>query len=327
VLDPSRVEGLPGIWKYRHTFDLDLDRPFITLGEGDTPLIEDPVWKGEVFYKLESLNPTGSFKDRATAVLASVLHQRGIRDAVEDSSGNAGASFAAYAARAGIQARIFVPATASGPKRRQIEAYGADLIPVDGPRSAAAEAVRREAAGGCAYASHAYLPFGNPGLSTIAYEIHDQLHQSPGTIIAPVGHGSLLLGIGRGFFALQHAGVVQNVPALVGVQVKACPPVYMRYSRGDDVESIPEDTTLAEGVRVRTPVRGEALVGIICDMSGTMVVVGEGEILPGREALARRGLYVEPTSAIVWNAFEQVRSVFPAPYVIVLSGSGLKYSG
>jgi len=304
---------------------VDPARPFVTLGEGNTPLIEDRIWQDEVFYKLESLNPTGSYKDRATTVLASVLYQRGINDAVEDSSGNAGASFAGYAARAGIRARIFVPAGASGPKRRQIEMYGADLVPVDGPRSAAAEAVRREAAAGCAYASHAYLPFGTPGISTMAYEICDQLKCAPGTIVAPVGHGSLLLGIGRGFLALHRAGLIQEMPALVGVQVTACPPVYMRYSTGEVRDPIPEGATLAEGVRVRTPVRGEALINVIQANSGKIVVVEEDEILPGREALARRGFYVEPTSAIVWNALEQVRDKFPPPLVLVLSGSGFKF--
>jgi len=323
-LDPIRVEDLPGIWKYRHTFDVDPGQPFITLGEGNTPLIEDSTWKDDVFYKLESLNPTGSYKDRATAILASVLQQRGIGEAVEDSSGNAGASFAGYAARAGVRARIFVPAGASGPKRRQIEMFGADLVPVDGTRSAAAEAVQREAAAGCAYASHAYLPFGTPGISTIAYEIFEQIRKAPGTVITPVGHGSLLLGIGRGFVALQMAGLIQKMPALVGVQVKACPPVYIRYSTGGIDVTIPEEATLAEGVRVRNPVRGEALINFIHEHGGKIVVVGEDEILPGREALARRGFYVEPTSAIVWEALEQVRRDFPLPFVLVLSGSGFK---
>jgi threonine synthase len=324
-IDLSRVEPLPGIWKYRHTFDLDPGSPIVSLGEGNTPLIEDRTWKGDVFYKLESLNPTGSYKDRATAVLATVLVQRGIREAVEDSSGNAGASFAGYAARAGIHARIFVPAAASGPKRRQIEMFGADLVPVDGPRSAAAEAVRREAEVGCSYASHAFLPFGTPGIATMAYEIFDQLHGVPGTIIAPVGHGSLLLGIVRGFMGLQQAGLIQTIPALVGVQVSACPPVYLQFATGEIPGEIPENATLAEGVRVRNPVRAEALLNVIRQHHGSIVAVEEEWILPGRDALARRGLYVEPTSAIVWNALEQVRTVFPSPYVLVLSGSGFKY--
>ncbi len=121
------------------------------------------------------------------------------KSAVEDSSGNAGASFAAYAARGGIKARVFIPESASGPKRRQIETYGAELIPVSGPRSAAAEAVEREAQAGEVYASHAYLPFGMAGIATIAYEIFEQLGRAPGTVIAPAGHASLVLGYSARF--------------------------------------------------------------------------------------------------------------------------------
>jgi threonine synthase len=148
------------------------------------------------------LNPTGSFKDRGSAVLVSALKAAGVEEVVEDSSGNAGASLAAYAARAAIQARIYVPEYASGPKRLQISAFGAQVVQIPGPRSATAEAVQREAKEGIAYASHAYLPHGIAGIATIAFEIAEQLKGSPGTVITPVGHGTLLLGLHRGFHAM-----------------------------------------------------------------------------------------------------------------------------
>ena len=110
--------------------------------------------------------------------------------ALEDSSGNAGASFAAYAARAGVRAKVFIPDAAAGPKRKQIEAYGAEVIRIPGLRSNAAEAALNAAAGGEVYASHAYLPFGLSGYATIAYEIFRQLGQAPGSVIAPVGQGN-----------------------------------------------------------------------------------------------------------------------------------------
>jgi len=109
------------------------------------------------------------------AVIAGWLKQRGVTEVVEDSSGNAGASLAAYAGKFGLRARIFVPAAASGVKRRQIEAYGADLVPVPGSRADVSEAVRREAERGAVYASHAWLPFNLPGYATTAYEIWEQL--------------------------------------------------------------------------------------------------------------------------------------------------------
>src|SRR3990170_1476527 len=108
--------NLAGIWRFRHTFGFIKDAPLVTLGEGNTPLVWGKVNEYHIAFKLESQNPTGSFKDRGSALLVSFLLSRGVEAAVEDSSGNAGASFAAYAARSGIKAKVFVPDYSSGPK-------------------------------------------------------------------------------------------------------------------------------------------------------------------------------------------------------------------
>src|SRR5512138_451617 len=158
------IPTAPGIWS--SLIALGVNSPPLSLGEGHTPLLPIKIGKREVWLKCEYANPTGSFKDRGSAALVSFLLMRGIADAVEDSSGNAGASFAAYAARAGVKAKVLVPETASGPKRQQIELYGAELVPVPGPRSNAADATRRLAEAGATYASHAYMPFNLPGYAT-----------------------------------------------------------------------------------------------------------------------------------------------------------------
>jgi threonine synthase len=325
--DPSTVEeALPGIWRYRHTFGLPRHAPILTLGEGNTSLVWANVANREIAFKLEYQNPTGSFKDRLTAPEVSFLLALGVEEAVEDSSGNAGASFAAYAGRAGIKGRVFVPAYASGPKREQISAYGAEVVSVEGPRSAAAEAVVNAVNSDRAiYASHAYLPHGIPGLATIAYELFEQLGQAPGSVIVPAGHGSLLLGITQGFLALQKAGRIQNIPTLVGVQAKACAPLWALCEKGDsELATVSEGETIAEGVRSSNPVRGDALLRMSQSLDLSFVIVEEADILSGRDQLARLGFYVEPTSAIVWNAMEQVLRHVPAPIVTVLTGSGLK---
>ncbi|MBN1668000.1 MAG: pyridoxal-phosphate dependent enzyme [Anaerolineales bacterium] len=331
AFDPPQVDPtLPGIWRYRHTFDLPIDAPLISLGEGNTPLIWSQVTGQEVAFKLEFLNPTGSFKDRGTAPLISFLLQRGVTAAVEDSSGNAGASFAAYAAAAGLQARIFVPDYASGPKRAQIAAYGAEIVRILGPRSNAAEAVTRAAGQGAVYASHAYMPHDGRGYATIAYELVEQLGRCPGTVVAPVGQGSLLLGITRGFQALKAAGVIECLPLLVGVQAARCAPLWALFTNGPvGLRLVSEGDTIAEGVRIRYPLRGDALLQMVLESNGFFVAVDEGAILPGRDQLARRGLFVEPTSAIVWNALEQILSdplsdPNTGPVVAILTGSGLK---
>jgi threonine synthase len=326
-VQPARL-GRRSIERYRRSFPLPADVDFVSLGEGDTPLLSQRISSRELFFKCENLNPTGSFKDRGTAVLVSALIAAGIEEAVEDSSGNAGASLAAYAARAGVKVHIYVPESASGPKSAQISAYGAQVVRIPGPRSASAEAVQREVAGGVVYASHAYLPHGIAGIATIAFEIAEQLKGSPGTVIAPVGHGTLLLGLHRGFQALQSAGEIDRIPVLIGVQASACAPLWAAFSGGvSGLNTISEGVTVAEGVRIIQPLRGDAVLQAITESGGKMIAVDEEKILKGRDALARIGLYVEPTSALVICALEEVLEICPDPIVLILTGSGFKTLG
>ena len=318
-------QGNPGIWCYRHLFGLSDTAPVVTLGEGNTPLIWVDICGCRVALKLEYLNPTGSFKDRGSAVLASFLADRGISLAVEDSSGNAGASFAAYAASSGIGARIFVPESTSGPKITQIEAYGAEVVRVLGPRSNAADAVRLAAEKGDAYASHAFLPHGIIGYATLAYELWEQLGTEPGTLIFPVGQGNLLLGIGRGFEAIRAAGLMANLPILVGVQSQACAPLWALSELGAEGSSLAfEGDTIAEGIRIDEPIRADTILDFIDDNDGLFVSVDEESIIKGYEELAKLGYFVEPTSAVVHAALDQLIGKVPEPIVLVLTGSGLK---
>jgi threonine synthase len=327
--DPEKIPPIglanQGIWRYKHTFNLPDGASQVYLGEGATPLVWGNAFDRRIAFKLETLNPTGSYKDRGSAVLVSFLLSRQIREAVEDSSGNAGASFAAYAAKAGIKARIFVPDYAAGPKRTQIEVAGAEVIRILGPRSNAADAVRRAAEQGSVYASHAYLPHGLAGYATIAYELVEQMETPPAIVLVPAGQGNLLLAIGRGFQALRSAGVIERVPRLIGIQARACAPLWAVFNYGmAGFGWVTEGETLAEGVRIKNPVRGDAVMQIVADSQGHFVVVDEEEILPGRDQLARQGLYVEPTSAIAWSALQQVADDAPDPIAVILTGSGLK---
>ena len=312
-----------GVWRYAPT--LSHQEVFVSLGEGDTPLVRAEAFGRQIYFKCEHLNPTGSFKDRGTALLISFLASRGVVEALEDSSGNAGASFAAYAARAGIQATVFVPQSATGPKRMQIQMYGAALVSVPGKRSDATAAARKAAEGGAAYASHAYLPHNIPGYATCAYEIYEQLGAGPGAVVLPTGQGGLLLGLGRGFRALHEAGAIDHLPVLVGAQAAACAPLVALFEMGvEGLQFVTEAETVAEGVRVRAPVRADAVLKTLRDCQGRLVAVPEPRILPGRDALGLLGFYVEPTSALVWHAMETIMSDLPDPVVIVLTGSGYK---
>ncbi len=357
TFDPAQVDdSQPGIWRYRHTFGLPADLPPVSLGEGLTRLVPARALGRKVYFKCEYENPSGSYKDRGTAVIMGWLKSRGVTEVVEDSSGNAGASLAAYAGKFGLRARIFVPEAASGPKRQQIEAYGAELVPVPGSRTDTAEAVRREAEAGTVYASHAWLPFNLPGYATAAYEICEQLGgRLPGAVVVPAGQGGLLLGLARGFEALRAARTTENnsaaktknkhlhksalfrvsprpiedaqqMPRFVGVQARACAPLWAMFTAGmEGLRFVSENPTLAEGVKVAAPVRAEAVLRVIAAGGGSMCAVDEDEILPGRAALARLGFEVEPTSAIVWSALRQTIQALPDPVVVILTGAGWKY--
>jgi threonine synthase len=327
VYDAAQVDQKAhGLWRYRHTLPLPAEAEAVSLGEGGTALLPATVDGRQVHFKLEFTQPSGSFKDRGMAVLFTALKAAGVSEAVEDSSGNAGASFAAYAARAGIRARVFVPAAASGPKRAQITAYGAEVVAVDGPRTAAAEAALKAVKAGAVYGSHIYNPIGLAGNATAAYELWEALGEAPGCVVLPLGHGTLLLGLQRGFEALRAAGLIERLPRLIGVQALACAPLWavQRYGR-DGLAWVTEGETVAEGVRVVRPVRGDSVLAAVQASGGTLLAVEEAAILEGHNALARLGLYVEVTSAVVWPALQQVLAEPPPGAIVVaLTGSGLK---
>jgi threonine synthase len=179
---------------------------------------------------------------------------------------------------------------------------------------------------GAHYASHLYNPIGLAGNATAAYEIWEQSDRDPGTIVLPLGHGTLLLGLHRGFKALLAAGFIGQLPRLIGVQALACAPIWAvhRYGR-DGLAWVTEGETAAEGVRVVRPLRGDAVLAAIRESGGDILAVEEADILAGQNALARMGFYVETTSALVWPALKQVLASGPEGAVVaILTGSGLK---
>ncbi len=172
----ERVETRdPSLWRYRAMIGLPEGAAPVSMGEGMTPLVAADLGGTRVLFKLEYLAPTGAFKDRGTSVLVTALKAWGVRRAADDSSGNAGASFAAYAAHAGIAAEVFAPAHASPAKLAQIEIYGATLNRIEGVREKTTDALEAATATGLVYASHAWSPFTLEGTKTVAYELWEQL--------------------------------------------------------------------------------------------------------------------------------------------------------
>jgi threonine synthase len=278
--------------------------------------------------KLEHLQPTGSHKDRGSAVLASALHAAGVRHAVEDSSGNAGASLAAYLARVNIDLQVFVPQSTDAARLRQAAAHGASIDNSARGRAQAGVLAREAASGAAVYASHVYSPYFMAGQMTVAWEIWEGLGFSvPDDIVLPVGHGVLLLGVVRGFQKLKQARLTDRMPRIFGVQARACAPLYEAFRRGRaELPRVASRRTQAVGVRVSDPPRGPEVLAAVSASGGSMLSVSETEIRRGQALMANLGWFIEPTAAVAVAGLVKLDKLIGADETVVvpLTGSGLK---
>jgi threonine synthase len=273
--------------------------------------------------------PTGSFKDRGTAVMLNHLIGVGVGPIHEDSSGNAGASLATYAAAAGVPCRIYVPASAPRGKLVQIAVTGADVRRVAGTRQDATDAALA-AVGESFYASHNWQPFFVEGTKTLAFEVWEQLgFQVPDNILVPTGYGSNILGLARGFDELARGGEITAQPRLFAVQAANCAAFAAAWSAGLDC-FIPfaAEPTIADGIATPKPVRMAEVLASLRGSRGGVVSVPEEEIAPALDGLGQIGLFVEPTAATVGAALTSLLSdgtiTTDQTTVAVLTGSGLK---
>lgn len=290
----------------------------ISLGEFETPLLPLKVGKLEVLLKLENLLPTGSFKDRGAYRLINELHHLGISKIVLDSSGNAGASVAAYAAAADMDCTVYVPDDISDEKIAQIEAYGAKIVKVANGRMKACAAAKKNI-GDAYYASHVYNPLFFEGMKSMAREMYQQLgNHVPDYIFMPVGNGTMLLGLYQGFMELG------RLPHFVAVQSKKCAPLYEAYH---GLPAAPKKTTIAEAIRIEHPKRLKTMVEAIRNSFGDVVAVDDKDILEAKKYLGSRGVYVEMTSAAALaGARKYFQAGKPDNYrvIIPMTGNGLK---
>lgn len=315
----------PGLWRYRAALPALGYRHALRLGEVMTPLVETRIGGQPVHLKLDYLLPTGSYKDRGAAVLISQLRALGIRALIDDSSGNAGAAAAAYAAAAGIECTIFTPASNSPGKLAQIRAYGARLEAVAGDRAAVAQATLARAET-TFYASHNRQPLYTAGISTLGFEIWEQLgYRAPAAVVVPAGYGSVVLGIARAFAALREGNAIDALPAIHAVQSESYPAIARAFAAGARQVAAAggEHPTLAEGIACRSPIRGAAILSALRAGGGTAITVAESEIENALIELASSGFYVEPTSATAAAGLRHL-DIRSGPVVVVLTGSGLK---
>jgi threonine synthase len=316
------------LWRYRAAFPIQVDEP-ISMGEGCTPLLRR-TWHGApALLKCEWFMPTGSFKDRGASVMLSLLRAQGIRDVLEDSSGNGGAAVSAYAAAGGLEATIMAPAATSPAKTVQMRAHGARVELVPGSRQDAADAAMRRSET-VFYASHNWHPFFLHGTKTLAYELWEDLEFcAPDNVVVPCGAGSNVLGCGIGFSELLRAGEIDTMPRIFAAQPANCGPIAAAFMAGSDARVATEVLpTIAEGTAIAQPIRLTEVLGVLRQTRGGAVTLSEAEIAAATLGLARTGIYVEPTAAQAAAAFAKLLSAgtitAEQTTVLVLTGSGLK---
>lgn len=311
---------------------LKAGRATVFLGEGRTPVVElkkiaAALGIRHLWAKLEYQAPTGSFKDRGSAVLVSAAVEAGAKEFVEDSSGNAGASLSAYSAAAGLRAHVFVPATAARGKLDQIAVFGAVLHPVEGPRQAATDAAMGFATErGLPYLSHNLSPYFGEGMKSFAFEIAEVRPDGIDHILFPVGNGSLLVGVARGYDEIREAGRAVVAPRLHAVQAEAVQPLLALLLKAAPSDPKP---TVASGIAVSKPPRALQVVSAVERFGGTGVAVSDGAILDWRRRLASsEGIFCEATSAAALAGLELLirtgRIGANESVLIPITGSGLK---
>lgn len=323
----SRAEiatGTRSIWRYFAALPWMPQAP-ISMGEGCTPLLERRLPGGTALLKCEWFMPTGSFKDRGASVMLSLLRDQGVMSVLEDSSGNGGAAVSAYAAAGGMAATIFVPSSTSPAKTVQSRAAGAAIELIPGSRQDCADAALAKSAE-LFYASHNWQPFFLEGTKTLAYELWEDLSfKVPDNVIVPCGAGSNVLGCWLGFSELLRAGQIERLPRIWAAQPANCGPI-ARAALG--LPAIEAKPTIAEGTAIAQPIRLPECLAALRESHGGAVLLEEAEIAEAALALARTGLYVEPTCAQAAAAFTKLRAegriAERETTVVVLTGTGLK---
>ncbi len=317
----------PNLWRYREALPVGKEESILTFEEGFTPLVPVDFAGRSVWIKQDHLFPTGSYKDRGASVLMSKVKELGVSRVVEDSSGNAGCAIAAYGARGGIQCEIYVPDSTSPGKLAQIEAYRAVLKKIPGSREDTARAVW-EAAQKEYYASHSWNPFFFHGTKTWAFEVWEQLGwKAPDTVVLPVGNGTLLLGVFIGFGELLEAGMIREIPRIIGVQSVHCAPLARAFREGlREIPKIQPRDTLAEGIAIAEPVRGKQILEAVKKTGGAFLTVQEEEVKSALRLASRKGFYVEPTAAAAAaGVLQYLKGSDPEEVIVsVFTGHGLK---
>ncbi len=339
-LSPEAVAKRPkGLWRWRELLPVQDEAYRLTLGEGDTPLLRAERLGAEVgiphlYIKDESLNPTGTFKARGLAMAVARGIELGAHAFVIPTAGNAGGALAAYAARAGVEAYVFMPQDAPKVNQAEVQALGAHLTLVDGLISDAARlAADLAQQHGWFDVSTFKEPYRVEGKKTMGLEIAEAFGWDlPDVIIYPTGGGTGLVGMWKAFNELEALGWIgPKRPRLVSVQAEGCAPIVRAFHAGADRATPWENAhTLASGLRVPVAFADRLILRALRQTQGTAVAVSDEEILSAQRDLARlEGIFAAPEGAATLAALRRLLEqhwLSPEDRVVLFNtGSGLKY--
>ena len=329
------------MWRYRELLPMDDMEHIVTLGEGNTPIIEpetlrESLGMHRLFIKDEGLLPTGTFKARGAAVGITRARELGATTIALPTAGNAGAAWAAYGARAGIGIIVVMPATTPEVIQKETAAYGARVYLVDGSIADAGAVVKRACAEyGWFDASTLKEPYRIEGKKTLGFEIAEQASWSlPDVIVYPTGGGVGLIGMWKAFQELRAIGWVEGdkLPRFVAVQAAGCKPIVQAFHDGKtESEPWPDPTTFAAGIRVPKALGDFLVLKILRETSGIAIDVTDEQIAAMmRLAGVSEGMLVCPEGAAALEGARQLAlQGFIDPHedvVVINTGSGLKYS-
>ena len=324
------------LWRYREVLPLPSGAEPVSLGEGGTPLLRAKKFDGyiDLWVKDESLNPTQSFKARGMSVAVSMAKHLGATRLAVPSAGNAGGALAAYAARAGLEAHMFMPRDT--PLANIIECceLGAHVTLIDGLiTDCGAEIARRKAKEDWFDMSTLKEPYRLEGKKTLGYELAEQCNwQLPDVILYPTGGGTGLIGMWKAFDEMETLGWIgKKRPRMVAVQATGCAPIVRAFEAGEkSAAEFPGAHTCASGLRVPKAIGDFLILDILRQSNGSAVAIDDEEMIRvAREVGSSEGLFVAPEGAACFAALKSLRSTGKIGsgerVVIFNTGSGIKY--
>jgi threonine synthase len=324
------------LWRYREVLPLPGEVEPVSLGEGGTPLLRARKFADDIdlWIKDESLNPTQSFKARGMSVAVSMAKYLGATKLAVPSAGNAGGALAAYAARAGLEAYVFMPRDTPRANIIECRELGAHVTLIDGLiTDCGAEIARRKAKEGWFDMSTLKEPYRLEGKKTLGYELAEQCGwQLPDIILYPTGGGTGLIGMWKAFNEMETLGWIgEKRPRMFAVQATGCAPIVRAFEAGEKTAAqFPDAHTIASGLRVPKAIGDFLILDILRQSNGGAIAVDDEEMIRvARDVGSKEGLFVCPEGAACFAALKSLRSTGKIGsgerVVIFNTGSGMKY--